>query len=86
MFIFCTQFNKYIVTSREGRVSRNIYNLTDFPIKNVTSREGRVSRNAVVLQYKSITCVTSREGRVSRNSNYYGRRNRENLSRPARDV
>ena len=43
---FGTLFLMYIVTSREGRVSRNGGTVVTFPQSaEVTSREGRVSRN-----------------------------------------
>ena len=64
---FAEQFDGKTVTSREERVSRNIYNHAMNETNTVTSREGRVSRNTSrspeLLQYP----VTSREGRVSRN-------------------
>ena len=43
----CKQFIRYIniVTSREGRVSRNIQKVVTGRSSEVTSREGRVSRN-----------------------------------------
>ena len=56
------------VTSREGRVSRNIKSNPDIKAGTVTSREGRVSRNPKSIIKKSQPHkVTSREGRVSRN-------------------
>ena len=57
-----------VVTSREGRVSRNFTHVFK-PIGHlVTSREGRVSRNQEARRMERLHCVTSREGRVSRNS------------------
>ena len=63
----------HLVTSREGRVSRNrddYFLCCDFFL--VTSREGRVSRNTKYsLKHSStipVNIVTSREGRVSRNT------------------
>ena len=37
------------VTSREGRVSRNLISLQQFLSTAVTSREGRVSRNVKLV-------------------------------------
>ena len=39
----------FLVTSREGRVSRNAIVCFSFLHANVTSREGRVSRNSKIL-------------------------------------
>ena len=61
-----------VVTSREGRVSRNGTDRIDKPLPKVTSREGRVSRNCVVFVIDKATLVTSREGRVSRNRIHRG--------------
>ena len=61
-----------LVTSREGRVSRNLESATDVLTWFVTSREGRVSRNFLLLTWKYIGEVTSREGRVSRNQKEKG--------------
>ena len=55
------------VTSREGRVSRNLFCPGYVRANQVTSREGRVSRNRRIHQGVSGFSVTSREGRVSRN-------------------
>ena len=60
-------FNIKFVTSREGRVSRNIPFSACCDYTIVTSREGRVSRNAKGTGTNLIVTVTSREGRVSRN-------------------
>ena len=55
------------VTSREGRVSRNLP-LPELALSVlVTSREGRVSRNNFCSCLFGNFKVTSREGRVSRN-------------------
>ena len=56
------------VTSRKGRVSRNVI-ITVYRIpKAVTSRKGRVSRNtAWGVAAELAKAVTSRKGRVSRN-------------------
>ena len=55
------------VTSREGRVSRNLP-LPELALSVlVTSREGRVSRNIHSNIPLLGAVVTSREGRVSRN-------------------
>ena len=37
----------FLVTSREGRVSRNVYENWKEEAFTVTSREGRVSRNSI---------------------------------------
>ena len=55
------------VTSREGRVSRNVSERRFEGACSVTSREGRVSRNFMVGIIHHTFIVTSREGRVSRN-------------------
>ena len=66
-----------IVTSREGRVSRNPASATISAVDWVTSREGRVSRNAETLSVLPATyLVTSREGRVSRNPGAQVKRHR----------
>ena len=57
-----------MVTSREGRVSRNNMLRLAMPQHPVTSREGRVSRNFVLVNVFIKYTVTSREGRVSRNN------------------
>ena len=55
------------VTSRKGRVSRNILLLVLFHFQPVTSRKGRVSRNEKKVEKHNSVVVTSRKGRVSRN-------------------
>ena len=69
MLRFLTIFSAAVVTSREGRVSRNIAYVVEGLIAQVTSREGRVSRNIVEDWPELPDDVTSREGRVSRNWN-----------------
>ena len=56
------------VTSREGRVSRNVTQNEAEQKSHVTSREGRVSRNFRIRKKRNGSQVTSREGRVSRNN------------------
>ena len=57
-----------LVTSREGRVSRNVGAIGALAAGiGVTSREGRVSRNLAEKAQQLLNIVTSREGRVSRN-------------------
>ena len=76
----------HIVTSREGRVSRNMVQVLFLRNRPVTSREGRVSRNGGTYETDKEKCVTSREGRVSRNGNRNLIDNVRNRSRPARGV
>ena len=45
MFSFCFLSPGVAVTSREGRVSRNLVGRVEGRAGKVTSREGRVSRN-----------------------------------------
>ena len=75
-----------MVTSREGRVSRNQYEKMPQTGIIVTSREGRVSRNVEGLSGIDPGFVTSREGRVSRNQAQQQIEAVVNVSRPARDV
>ena len=57
-----------IVTSRKGRVSRNVPEPEPATQASVTSRKGRVSRNEQEnADMNRIFPVTSRKGRVSRN-------------------
>ena len=56
-----------MVTSRKGRVSRNIPVKCDLIKYKVTSRKGRVSRNVNAINEIFNNIVTSRKGRVSRN-------------------
>ena len=67
MLMFALLMVFLIVTSREGRVSRNWSLMQQLRDLLVTSREGRVSRNLLCGGEVRIGCVTSREGRVSRN-------------------
>ena len=61
-------YKDHTVTSREGRVSRNLEKMRLRQWMSVTSREGRVSRNQPDVHDKAGSGVTSREGRVSRNA------------------
>ena len=74
------------VTSREGRVSRNLLQRRKSLPSAVTSREGRVSRNHISVHLNASADVTSREGRVSRNDPTVKAKGPEVLSRPARGV
>ena len=76
-----------IVTSRKGRVSRNVKG-KDCELRKsaVTSRKGRVSRNGSGSSGSSKQYVTSRKGRVSRNIQLYGTDGIGGESRPARGV
>ena len=56
------------VTSRKGRVSRNVLSEIVGDKYIVTSRKGRVSRNHCMLIIFGDLFVTSRKGRVSRNN------------------
>ena len=76
-----------IVTSREGRVSRNKQNFLNSRTGHVTSREGRVSRNMPHSGSHLLPAqVTSREGRVSRNMSKTAAIKLAGKSRPARGV
>ena len=75
-----------MVTSREGRVSRNVDDLVVVAKSKVTSREGRVSRNTDNVFTPEIVKVTSREGRVSRNFPMWTGDQLGGTSRPVRDV
>ena len=55
------------VTSRKGRVSRNLLYFYIIKDRTVTSRKGRVSRNLLPQDITTLRYVTSRKGRVSRN-------------------
>ena len=56
------------VTSRKGRVSRNVAIHVQVIRDDVTSRKGRVSRNDEIVETVARAfSVTSRKGRVSRN-------------------
>ena len=59
----------HCVTSRKGRVSRNVEGEERTEEEaGVTSRKGRVSRNCDVgIDCLDVLHVTSRKGRVSRN-------------------
>ena len=46
---FCGKVHPF-VTSRKGRVSRNILSLPPDDVIVVTSRKGRVSRNEIAIQ------------------------------------
>ena len=58
------------VTSRKGRVSRNMIAEGFVKEEYVTSRKGRVSRNDFGRMKEILSPVTSRKGRVSRNQHY----------------
>ena len=58
---------KMVVTSRKGRVSRNVIPSIVIDVITVTSRKGRVSRNRCRAASHHPVSVTSRKGRVSRN-------------------
>ena len=75
-----------MVTSCEGRVSRNYCVRVLILIQLVTSREGRVSRNCLSFGFSEIPHVTSREGRVSRNHAKLQKCRQVAASRPVRDV
>ena len=80
-------FYPHLVTSREGRVSRNHQSLSECLQQcQVTSREGRVSRNENLHPVFLHRRVTSREGRVSRNADFVEKTGIGHMSRPARDV